>query len=146
MVTGEFLRELQQVRDVFRWELRGDLDEIRGFLRTGETGTSFNPIAALAFVRSGRAFGAGDWLSAARILGLTESDAEAIIDGSNNCLWKYVDGELALSAYSQWIRAELIDAIGLEPDFDGSADLTAPEATGEVIVAEEFTEAELHHV
>ncbi len=146
MVAREFLNELRQVRDAFRWEFRGDIDQIRGFLRTGETGTSFNPITALAFIRSGRAFAHGDWLRASRIIGLTETDADAIVDAANNCLWTYIDDELVLNAYNEWFRTELIEAIGLESDFDLPAEAVELETLVEVIAAANVAEAELHHV
>ena len=146
MVARESLNELRQVRDAFRWEFRGDIDQIRGFLRTGETGTSFNPITALAFIRSGRAFAHGDWLRASRIVGLTETDADAIVDAANNCLWTYIDDELVLNAYNEWFRTELIEAIGLESDFDLPAEAVELETPVEVIAAANVAEAELHHV
>ena len=146
MVAREFLNELRQVRDAFRWEFRGDIDQIRGFLRTGETGTSFNPITALAFIRSGRAFAHGDWLRASRIVGLTETDADAIVDAANNCLWTYIDDELVLNAYNEWFRTELIEAIGLESDLDLPAEAVELETPVEVIAAANVAEAELHHV
>ena len=53
MVAREFLRELKETHEVFTWQYQDRNHKIRGFLKTGETRASFDPIAALAFVKSG---------------------------------------------------------------------------------------------
>jgi hypothetical protein len=124
MVAKEFLSELKEAREVFSWQFQERNQQIRGFLKTGETRAAFDPIAALAFTKSGRAFAQGDWLRAGTMLGLSEDDCAAIIDSANNRLWKYVDDQLVLDGYDEWLHAELISAVGLEPEFD--FDLSTP--------------------
>ncbi len=117
MVARDFLTGLKDTCDLFSWEVRPRNRHIRGSLKTGETRVPFDPITALAFVKSGRAFAHGDWLRAGRMLGLSGNDSDAIIDAANNKLWKYIGNDLALDGYAEWLRAELISAIGLEPEF-----------------------------
>ena len=117
MVPRDFLIGLIDTCDLFSWEVQPRNSRIRGSLKTGETRVIFDPITALAFLKSGRAFAQGDWLRAGRMLGLSGSDSDAIIDAANNKLWKYVDDDLALDGYAEWLRAEIISAIGLDPEF-----------------------------
>jgi hypothetical protein len=116
MKAIEFLAELQQIQDAFTWEYR-DEHEIRGFLKTVKGGMAFDPLAAVAFVKSGREFIARSREASSGLLGLSGSDAAAIGDAADNALWKYVDGRLVLDGYSAWLRDELALATGLEmPD------------------------------
>ena len=117
MVSRDFLADLRSTCDLFSWEVQPQNSRIRGALKTGETRVAFDPVTALAFLKSGRAFAQGDWLRAGRMLGLSENDSDAIIDATGNKLWKYVDDDLALDGYAQWLRAEIISAVGLEPEF-----------------------------
>ena len=147
MVAKEFLSELKETREVFSWEFQERNRRIRGFLKTGETRAAFDPISALAFTKSGRAFAQGDWLRAGTMMGLSETDCAAIIDSANNRLWKYVDDQLALDGYDEWLRAELISSVGLESEYD--LDLSTPtEETAFTFDGESFpssVEAEPQH-
>ena len=129
MVAKEFLSELNETHEVFNWQYGDRSQQIRGFLKTGETRVPFDPIAALAFVKSGRAFAQGDWLRAGTMLGLSERDCDAIIDAANNRLWKYVDDKLTLDGYDEWLRTELVGAVGLEPEFDADPSIPNEDAS-----------------
>ncbi len=118
MVAKDFLTDLRDTCDLFSWEVQPRNRHLRGALKTGETRVPFDPITALAFVKSGRAFAQGDWLRAGRMLGLSENDSDSIIDAANNKLWKHVENETALDGYAEWLRAEIISAVGLEPEFE----------------------------
>ncbi len=120
MVARDFLTDLKDTCDLFSWEVQPRNRHLRGSLKTGETRVPFDPITALAFVKSGRAFAQGDWLRAGRMLGLSENDSDAIIDAANNKLWKYVENDTALDGYAEWLRAEIINAVGLEPEFESA--------------------------
>ena len=117
MMARDFLIDLTDTCDLFSWEVQPRNSRIRGSLKTGETRVPFDPITALAFLKSGRAFAQGDWLRAGRMLGLSGADSDSIIDAANNKLWKYVDDDLALDGYAEWLRAQIISAVGLEPEF-----------------------------
>ena len=106
MVSRDFLADLRGTCDLFSWEVQQNR-RILGSLKTGETLVAFDPITALAFLKSGCAFAQGDWLRAGRMLGLSENDSDAIIDATGNKLWKYVDDDLALDGYAEWLRPRL---------------------------------------
>ncbi len=48
-VAKEFLSELNETHEVFNWQYGDRSQQIRGFLKTGETRAPFDPIAAPAF-------------------------------------------------------------------------------------------------
>ena len=115
MVAREFLAEFRKTRILFTWKYVEN-DQIRGFLKTGETDAAFDPIAASLFVRSGRVPSELQLRSAGDLLGLSAIDIDAIQDAAADRLWKYVDDQLVLDGYSEWFRGEIALAVGLEPE------------------------------
>lgn len=115
MVAREFLAEFRKTRILFTWKYVEN-DQIRGFLKTGETDAAFDPIAASLFVRSGRVPSELQLRSAGDLLGLSAIDIDAIQDAAADRLWKYVDDQLVLDGYSEWFRGEIALAVDLEPE------------------------------
>jgi hypothetical protein len=114
MSVRDFLAELHKTRDVFVWQYLHD-NRIRGFLRMDRTRTAFDPIAAVALVKSGESVGKPDTGRAAEAMGLSGGDVSAINDAADDMLWKQVDGETVLDGYCEWLRDGIALATGLEP-------------------------------
>lgn len=113
MQVREFLAELEKTQSTFVWQYLHD-NRIRGFLKTDGTRTAFDPIAAVALVKSGQTarFENGD---IAREVGLSPFDVAAINDAADDMLWKQVDGQTVLDGYCEWLRDGIALATGLEP-------------------------------
>ena len=138
MVAREFLAEFRKTRILFTWKYVEN-DQIRGFLKTGETDAAFDPIAALLFARSGRVPSDLQLKSAGDLLELSAIDIDAIQDAADDRLWKYVDDQLVLDSHSEWFRAEVALAAGLEPE---EAPRSVPDPTA-VQVVDDFDRARL---
>lgn len=115
MLVREFLAELEKTQGAFIWQYQHD-NRIRGFLKRDRTRTAFDPIAAVAMVKSGQAIEESeDSGRIAEIMGLSGVDVSAIHDAADDMLWKQVDGQTVLDGYCEWLRDGIALATGLEP-------------------------------
>jgi hypothetical protein len=114
MVVREFLSELEKTRGTFVWQYLHD-NRIRGFLKRDRTRTAFDPIAAVAVVKSGRNVEPDETGRVAEVMGLSGADVLAINDAADDMLWKQLDGQTVLDGYCEWLRDGIALATGLEP-------------------------------
>jgi len=138
MVAREFLAELEKTREAFVWQYLHD-NRIRGFLKNDRTRTAFDPIAAVAFVKSGQAVGKAETALAAEKMGLSVSDVFAIQDAADDMLWKQMDGQTVLDGYCEWLRDGIALATGLEP-YEPVSEWTGRVAAGLELTAESAIE------
>jgi len=114
MLVREFLTELERTQDAFVWQYLHD-NRIRGFLRMDRTRTAFDPITAVATLRTGVTVREVDRDRVAGVMGLAGSDVAAINDAADDMLWKQVEGQTVLDGYCEWLRDGIALATGLEP-------------------------------
>ena len=112
MVVKEFLAELEHTQGTFVWQYLHD-NRIRGFLKTDGSRTAFDPIAAVALVKSGQT--ARQDADNVQEVDLSAFDVSAIHDAADDMLWKQVDGQTVLDGYCEWLRDGIALATGLEP-------------------------------
>jgi hypothetical protein len=74
---GQIIEELKAVRDAFEWRLT-ERERIQGSLKNDVTGRVFDPVTAVAFLRSGVYYPEGHTAAAARDLGLSFLDCTEI--------------------------------------------------------------------
>jgi hypothetical protein len=135
MVVREFLVELEKTQAAFVWQYLHD-NRIRGFLRMDRTRTAFDPIAAVAMVKSGQAVAMADTSRVADAMGLSGNDVAAIADAADDMLWKQVDGQTVLDGYCEWLRDGIALATGLEPYEPAPESTSRQVSTGPELVAE----------
>jgi hypothetical protein len=119
MDAKEFLQQLDKTQQTFRWEYLYD-NRIRGFLKTDPTRMPFDPIAAVAWAKTGQpAMDKGSMEIGASVLGLSEFDCVAILDAADGLLWKQIEGRTVVDGYCEWLRDGIALIVGLEPFEDG---------------------------
>ncbi len=111
MTIAELISELRGARDLFDWQCQGASKSIRGFLKTSGINVSFDPVRAVCFSRTNLIFDDAHRDDASRALGLSSGDCEDVLDGANNHLLN--EGEACSDIYKQWLRRQLIFAVGL---------------------------------
>jgi hypothetical protein len=82
MTSAELRAELTRIQHIFNWSLTRN-GCIRAELKSDPGLGSFDPIAALVYVRTGKVFAEGCWTAAAEELGLPLSDCADVIVASN---------------------------------------------------------------
>ena len=113
MTVMELISELKATREHFDWKLVGSKQLLRGFRRDGESRMPLDPIRALCLARSGRIFEDGSHVDAGQTIGLSPSDCSDIIDAADNRLQEGSDASMPLDPYKEWLRRQLIFAVGL---------------------------------
>jgi hypothetical protein len=122
MIATEFVAELEAVRDSFNWKLVADRSwhperrypqrlRIRGTLKVGMDGFVFEPIAAVCFIRTGRAFADDHWLESATAIDLSLMDAGDLIAAANDLTWVEVGGQRQPHPYKSLLRGKLTLAL-----------------------------------
>jgi hypothetical protein len=74
---GQIIEEFKSVRDAFEWRLT-ERERIQGVLKNDTMGRVFDPVTAVAFIRSGVFYSEGQTSAAARSLGLSFLDSTEI--------------------------------------------------------------------
>ena len=113
MSIGELILELRAVRESFDWKYFGGKRQVRGIFRKGNLTTSFDPIAALCFIKTGKVFESYSWLEAGAAIGLSDRDCSDIIDACNNQTFGQSIGAVRHDSYHKWLRRQLTFAVGL---------------------------------
>ena len=113
MRIGELILELRNVRESFDWKFFCGKRQLRGIFRKGNLTTSFDPIAALCFIKTGKVFESFCWFEAGAAIGLSERDCSDVIDACNNQFHGQSHGAVRQDSYHQWLRRQLILAVGL---------------------------------
>ncbi len=111
MTIAEVLSELKATTTSFEWRLVGSAKLLQGFLRSGEPPVPFDPIRALAFIKTGRIFEQASTLHAGGAIGLLPRDCSDIVDACNNSIKD--TAESIEDPYKAWLRRQLIFAVAL---------------------------------
>jgi len=125
MTLEEFFENLREVRNLFDWNVEPDTGWytdgrvarrgwIRGRPRTGPAaGALLEPMGAVCYVLTGKAYGEKSWKAAARELRLDASLAGELDAASNARTWSGGAGERRPVPHLKVLRDRLIDALGL---------------------------------
>ena len=126
MITKEFLAELETVRDLFQWKLVPDANwerelrsqprlRIRANCEYGpEVVLAFDPIGAVCYIRTGRAYADDAWLEAATVIELFLIDAGDLIAAANDQTWIESGGRRNPRPDMERIRNRLAASVGLQ--------------------------------
>jgi len=124
MTTEEFLAGLKTISNQFDWTLQHDTGlhserrahprlHLKASLR-GSPDAVFDPIAAVCYARTGKAFEARSWPDAARALGLTTPDGARLLAASHDRTWEDAeDGARKPVGHMLALRKQLLDATGV---------------------------------
>ena len=82
MTAHELLAELSRVQDAFTWRLT-QTGYIRGFAKNQPDERHFDPITAIAYLRTGEFFPEGLWTAAATAIDLEYSSCAQIVAACN---------------------------------------------------------------
>jgi len=82
VTTNQIIEEFKGVKDAFEWRVTPE-QRIRGILKGNPEGRVFDPITAVAFVRTGRFFSEGHSCAAARGVGLSFGDSADLVAACN---------------------------------------------------------------
>lgn len=125
MTLEEFFDKLKTVRDDFEWNVEPDAGWYsdgrfarRGWVRarpkTGPAaGALLEPIGAVCYAITGKAFGEKSWTSAARALNLQPTRAADIKAAADARTWDGESGERRPVARLQILRELLLDSVQL---------------------------------
>jgi len=124
MTTDEFLLELESVSSHFLWSLvpdtrgwterrRSPRMHIQAALR-GEPSAVFDPLAAVCYVRTGKAIEAKYWPEAARNLGLETSQGALLVAAAHDRTWEDAgDGSRRPVPGLLALRQRILESTGL---------------------------------
>ena len=119
-----FLEELEEARNLFDWKLLPDSlapdtrrktrHRLRGICRKGPgSGTTFEPVGAVCYARTGAVYGEDAWSGAARALGLPSLCVAELIAAANDHTWIGPGSGRAPVEHLRELRVRLIRAVGL---------------------------------
>lgn len=125
MTLQEFFDNLRTVREDFRWNVEPDTGwytdgraSRRGWVRARPkagpaAGALLEPIGAVCYSVTGKAFGERSWTAAARVLGLQPTRAAEIHAAADARTWNGEDGARRPVERLQILRRELLETVGL---------------------------------
>lgn len=125
MTIEEFFDGLRSVRDSFEWNIEpasGWYSDgraarrgwVRGRPKNGPAaGALLEPIGALCYAITGKAYGERSWSAAGRTLGLRSSLAAELNAASDARTWDGDEGSRRPVDHLQHLREQLLDSLGL---------------------------------
>lgn len=125
MTLNEFFDILQAIRDRYEWNIEPDTGWytdgraarrgwVRGRPRTGPAaGALLEPIGAVCYSLTSKAFGEKSWAAAAREIGLPPSDAADLNAAADARTWDGKDGGRKPVKRLEVIREKLIGCLDL---------------------------------
>lgn len=113
MTIAELISELRATRGLFSWEFQGSSKVIHALLKTGDTAVWLDPLRAVSFIKTQKIFDEAHWVEACDAVGLSSRECSDVVEASNNYLQEQVEGSLRPDIYKQWLRRQLIFAVGL---------------------------------
>jgi hypothetical protein len=112
MTITEVLAELRTTAKIFEWELVGPKRLIRGSLKNAGATATFDPIAALCFIKTRQMFEKSPSVDAGTAIGLSETDSRDVQCAFDNQLRGPDDA--TVDPYRAWLRRQLLLAVGLK--------------------------------
>jgi hypothetical protein len=125
MTLDEFFDILQAIRDRYEWSIEPDTGWysdgraarrgwVRGRPRTGAAaGAILEPIGAVCYSLTSKAYGEKSWTSAAREIGLPPSDAADLSAAADARTWDGQEGDRKPVRRLEVIREKLIGCLDL---------------------------------
>lgn len=111
MISNEFLAALRDTRHRFRWTLFEN-GKVRGFIEDLPN-IAFHPIAAVAYLRTGKPFEGENWTEAGAALNLCWMDAGDLSAAADNRLEVCRDGRYVEDESRADLRHALLSALQL---------------------------------
>lgn len=104
MVARELIYELNSVQSLFDWKLQGNRKQIRARIKNSNKRFAFDPVTAVCFSRTGKAYREDEWFKASTELDLTSIDSGDLNAAANN----------VNSPYSRGLRNDLLATLNLD--------------------------------